>query len=92
MYAYRCQKCKTIWNDNYAPSRCPNCYDTSASPITSEKSVRLRLLQSNENWSLECRGEFGESNSFEKISWKNKPSQQTLHETLNDYLKKLLEE
>lgn len=60
--------------------------------MASEKSIRLRLLRSDENWSLECRGEFGECNRFEKISWKEKPSQHILHETLNEYLKKLLEE
>lgn len=92
MNTYRCKVCQSIWNDNHTPSICPSCYDKSALPIASEKSIHLRLLRSDENWLLECRGEFGDSNHFKKISWKEKPSQQTLHITINDYLEKLLEE
>jgi hypothetical protein len=41
---------------------------------------------------MECKGAYGETKSFEKISWKEKPSQHVLHETLHAYVKRLLEE
>jgi len=91
MNTYRCQQCHCIWSDSNTASSCPNCGEkTFTPPVTSEKSIRFRLLQSQGKWSLECKGNFEDNDRFEKISWQAKPTENTLHETLNDYLTKWL--
>ncbi len=92
MNTYSCKQCQCIWSDSNTSSLCPNgCERIFTTPVSSEKSIRFRLIQSQEKWSLECKGNFEDNDRFEKISWSTKPAEHILHETLSDYLTKWLE-
>jgi len=92
MNTHKCKQCHSIWTDTRSFSTCPNCSEkTLEAPLSSEKSIRFRLVQSRETWSLECKGNFQQTNQFEKIYWSEEPSQELLNETLNEHLKRWLE-
>lgn len=92
MNTHMCRQCHSIWNDIQSFSICPNCSEkTLEAPLSSEKSIRFRLFRSNGNWSLECKGNFEQTNQFAKVCWSEEPSQELLNETLNEHIKRWLE-
>lgn len=92
MNTHKCRQCHSIWNHTQSFSICPNCSEkTLEAPLSSEKSIRFRLFQAQGNWSLECKGNFEQTNQFLKVYWNEEPSQELLNETLSEHLKRWLE-
>lgn len=93
MKTYMCKQCQSIWSDLEADSICPNCSEkTPLIPISSEKSIQFRLFQSKGSWALECRGDFEQIKQFTKVYWSAEPTEQLLHEALNEQLKRWLKQ
>jgi DNA-directed RNA polymerase subunit RPC12/RpoP len=92
MNTYMCEQCQSIWSDLNIYSTCPNCSEkTIETPISSERSIRFRLFESKGNWSLECKRDFEQTKQFTKVYWSEEPTEQLLHEALNEQLKCWLE-